>query len=373
MAERTLVLCVDRDDDLGRKVDMKGPIIGRRDNLRAAMALGLADPEDSDTNTLLMSLKIYDETVADGVEVEIATITGDRAVGRISDRELNRQLELVLQDIQPDYTILVTDGAEDSEILPMLYSRTKIERIKTVIVRQAKNLEGWWVMINRLIEDKGARNTVGIPVASFFLLLSFGLFLGRPELGFAFLFLFLGIFFYIKVFRQEETIKTLKDRVSDVFQSGSSRWIVKLILAVVIIYGLLQSISNTTTHIDAGRWDTAALIFVNTLMPTLVGVLIVYFISVDLTEAMKTQRVDPRIMVMMLSGFSVYFIFAAVIHALMLTTHTFVDSWETEPPTTWQMIFFEILGGFLFQVLVFMMNRFLRERGGHIDEAAWRI
>src|SRR3989442_104102 len=43
---KTLVLCVDRDDDVGTKTPVKGPLIGRDENLVAATKLGLADPED---------------------------------------------------------------------------------------------------------------------------------------------------------------------------------------------------------------------------------------------------------------------------------------------------------------------------------------
>jgi len=41
-----MVLCVDRDDDLGRKARLQGPIIGREENLKAATQLGLVDAED---------------------------------------------------------------------------------------------------------------------------------------------------------------------------------------------------------------------------------------------------------------------------------------------------------------------------------------
>jgi len=42
---KILVLCVDRDDDIGVKTGIKAPLVGREDNLAAATKLGLADPE----------------------------------------------------------------------------------------------------------------------------------------------------------------------------------------------------------------------------------------------------------------------------------------------------------------------------------------
>lgn len=47
-----LVLCVDLDDDLGRKTEKQTPIIGRGSVEEAAVALATADPEDSDVNEI---------------------------------------------------------------------------------------------------------------------------------------------------------------------------------------------------------------------------------------------------------------------------------------------------------------------------------
>jgi len=48
--ERLLILCVDRDDDIGLKTEEKTPILGRKENLNAAISLALKDPEEPDAN-----------------------------------------------------------------------------------------------------------------------------------------------------------------------------------------------------------------------------------------------------------------------------------------------------------------------------------
>lgn len=94
MAEmKILVLCVDRDDDLGVKAGVSGPVIGREENLQAMIALGLADPEEVDTNAILSGLQLYDDLTKRGLEAEIATISGDSHVGFQSDLILTTQLE----------------------------------------------------------------------------------------------------------------------------------------------------------------------------------------------------------------------------------------------------------------------------------------
>ena len=42
----TLVITVDRDNDLGLKTAIRGPVVGRKQVLTAALKLGIADPED---------------------------------------------------------------------------------------------------------------------------------------------------------------------------------------------------------------------------------------------------------------------------------------------------------------------------------------
>ena len=92
---RVLVLTVDRDNDLGIKTSIRGPVVGRRQVLTAALKLGIADPEESDTNAILGALSQHDallENGADEDEVEVAILTGDEKVGVRSDRAIAAQL-----------------------------------------------------------------------------------------------------------------------------------------------------------------------------------------------------------------------------------------------------------------------------------------
>ena len=126
---RTLVLTIDRDNDLGIKAGLRGPVIGRKATLSAALRLGLADPEESDTNAILGALHHHDRILDSGEPndtVEVAILTGDERVGSRSDRAIAKQLEEVIAEFQPDCAILVTDGAEDEAVMPILQSLSLI-------------------------------------------------------------------------------------------------------------------------------------------------------------------------------------------------------------------------------------------------------
>lgn len=162
---KTLVLCVDRDDDLGAKAGVAGPIIGRQENLSAAQKLGLADPEDVDTNSILSAISLYDDLIKKGIEVEIATITGDIHVGFQSDLILTRQLENLLELVKPDRAILVSDGAEDEYIYPMVSSRVKIDSVRRVFVKQSESLEGFYYLLIKSLKDVKIRTKWVLPLS----------------------------------------------------------------------------------------------------------------------------------------------------------------------------------------------------------------
>jgi putative membrane protein len=216
---KLLILCVDRDDDLGAKAGVTTPVIGREDCLKAAMELGLKDPEESDTNSILSGISIYDDYVKSGVDCEVAVICGNRDVGIKSDQALAAQLDTVLTKLEPASAILVSDGAEDEFIYPILSSRIHIDAIKRVIVKQSRNIESLYYMIARSIQDEKVRRKFVLPVAlalivfsSFFILTQVVNRIyeqGIPDISWAMVFLTIGIYIIIKAYNLDEPIRAM--------------------------------------------------------------------------------------------------------------------------------------------------------------------
>ncbi|MCX8158251.1 MAG: DUF373 family protein [Candidatus Diapherotrites archaeon] len=148
-----LIICVDRDDDLGKKADIEGPIVGRKENLNAAAKLALADPEESDANCIFGAIKKYDEIKKKYPNTEIVTLTGASKLGFDSDRKINSQLDEVLEKFKPDGFVLVTDGAEDDQVIPILQSRAPIISKETILVKQAKEVESTYYTIKEVLKD----------------------------------------------------------------------------------------------------------------------------------------------------------------------------------------------------------------------------
>jgi putative membrane protein len=162
---KTLVLCVDRDNDIGVKTGIEGPVIGKEANVRAANRLGMADPEDTDLNTLFMAVRMYDDLVRAGVPVEIATVCGDERVGPRSDTVVAAQLDQVLEEVRPDHAYLVSDGADDEYVYPLITSRIKVNHVKRVYVRQSPSIESTYYMFVKTLKDERFRGKLATPVA----------------------------------------------------------------------------------------------------------------------------------------------------------------------------------------------------------------
>ena len=206
MSDKILVLCVDRDNDVGEKAGVETPVVGKTAVEDAAKKFALADPEDSDVNALFAALKIYEdlgkERTAQQKEseegAEIALIAGDRDIGVKSDTKIASQLDEVLAKTGAKRAIIVTDGSEDEEILPIIQSRMRIDAVRRVIVRQSEPLESGFYMLKRLFEEEKFSRSFLTPLGLAMLAISISLILGQPSLSIGLILGILGIYALLK-------------------------------------------------------------------------------------------------------------------------------------------------------------------------------
>ena len=235
---KTLVLNVDRDNDFGRKAKVKSPIIGIKNNIDAANKLGQVDPEDSDLNAIFSAISTYKSLDAEKKDVEIATICGHISVGLKSDQILSKQLEEVLQKTGVNEVILVTDGAEDEYILPLIQSRIKISSIKRVSVKQSRELEDTYYRIIKILEDQKVQKQFLLPIALVLIVSAFFVLLNMAASGFGAILLTLGAYLLIRVFRWERRVALAWEEVKSGFLTGKLS-LYTSILAIVIIVAFI--------------------------------------------------------------------------------------------------------------------------------------
>ncbi len=231
----TLVICIDRDNDYGEKAGIEGPIIGKKANITAANKLALADAEDSDVNALFKTIQTYTELKKKD-RVEIVTLTGDMRVGMESDHEITRQLDIVLEKYLVEEAILISDGAEDEYILPILRTKIKMIYPKKVIIKQSPRLESTYYVIYDFIKQilndpKASRFFLGIPAIALLIYAILGAAGGRLILG------TIGLYLLIKGFHMENTVEKITKEFITSVRIRKSSFFMYIVGMVFLIIG----------------------------------------------------------------------------------------------------------------------------------------
>lgn len=211
-AERILVLCVDRDDDLGMKAGINTPILGRKENVNAAASLALRDPEEADANAMFEAVRIYDnlkKSTKGQEEYEVATIAGSDLEGVEADRQLVSELTEILNEFPATDVILVTDGYTDEMVLPLIESRVPVTSVRRIVIQHSKSIEETAALFSRymkiLVENpRYSRMILGLPGILFIVLgaLAFipqGLDYAIPALG-----VIVGAYLILRGFRVDK-------------------------------------------------------------------------------------------------------------------------------------------------------------------------
>ena len=314
---KILVLNVDRDDDFGRKAKVFTPIIGLKDNIYAANELGKTDPEDSDLNAIYSAISTYNKLIKDNKEAEIATICGNINVGIKSDQILSKQLEDVISKTKADNVILVTDGLEDENILPIIQSRIKITSIKRVAVKQSKELEDTYYRIVKILDDEKVQKQFLLPIALVLIVWAFFVLMGMAASGFGAILLTLGLYLLIRVFKWERNLETIVGEIKSGFLTGRLSIYTFIIATVIIIaFGILAYYEVINTSFTSEVELLPALFFVINIIWGIVfaGLIAIFGRVVDIY--VNDNRVPWNYWIAPFSLFAFGFISSAIFSAL---------------------------------------------------------
>lgn len=175
---RILILCVDRDGDLSSKAGIKTPLLGRTNNLDAAVGLALRDPEEPDANAMFEAVRLHDrlQNEKKPEEIfEIATISGSELGGVGADRKIVAELGELLRSFSANEVILVTDGYSDEAVLPLVESRVPVSSVRRIVVKHSETIEETAALFTRYLKvivenPRYSRIALGLPGLLFLIL-----------------------------------------------------------------------------------------------------------------------------------------------------------------------------------------------------------
>ena len=239
-----LVICIDRDDDLGFKTGIKTPVIGRDKNLEAATKLALEDPTEADSNTIFSAIKVYDELRYKGIDAEIVSVSGDQSVGIVSDRKIAQQLDELLDTFKVENATVVTDGADDEFILPLIHSRMKIDYVHRNIVVQSQALESAYYQMKKALSDPKFSRMIFVPIGIIFLVYGIFLLAGYPQGAVIVIFIFMGAYALLRGLGWGYAVEDFTGRLERFFYEGRFSFIVYVIAAIIAAVGTIVAVTE---------------------------------------------------------------------------------------------------------------------------------
>ncbi|MFB6093165.1 MAG: DUF373 family protein [Haloquadratum sp.] len=259
-----LVLCVDLDDDLGRKTGLDTPAVGRDAVEAAAVDLATVDPEDSDVNVLFQGIHEYDALREDpdvGEEVAIAAVTGTEGGDVKANRAIGDEIDRVLAGLSTGENvsaIVITDGAQDESVLPVVRSRVPIDSVRRVVVRQAQDLESIYYTMKQVLADPETRGTILVPLGILLLIYPFvtiaSLFEVPGAVVLGVISALLGLYTLFRGLGLEDAVDDTAARVRDVLYEGRVTLITYVAAAALVVvggfrgYALVESVRTSVVE-----------------------------------------------------------------------------------------------------------------------------
>ena len=167
-ANKLLVICVDRDDDLGRKTGISTPVVGRDACIEAAQRLALEDPEDADSNSIFFAVKTYEDLVSKGYKTQVITVTGVENRGVQADEKVASQIKLVLKKFSANGAVIVSDGEDDEMVIPVIQNVIPVVSVQRVVMQVSRTIEHSYAVFGKFLKlvmynPKYSKFFLGVP------------------------------------------------------------------------------------------------------------------------------------------------------------------------------------------------------------------
>ena len=167
-ANKLLVICVDRDDDLGRKTGISTPVVGRDACIEAAQRLALEDPEDADSNSIFFAVKTYEDLVSKGYKAQVVTVTGVENRGVQADEKVASEIKSVLKKFSANGAVIVSDGEDDEMVIPVIQNVIPVISVQRVVMQVSRTIEHSYAVFGKFLKlvmynPKYSKFFLGVP------------------------------------------------------------------------------------------------------------------------------------------------------------------------------------------------------------------
>lgn len=167
-ANRLLVICIDRDNDVGDKAGIITPVVGRDACIEAAQRLALEDPEDADSNSIFAAIKTYEDLISKGYQVEVVTVAGVKDRGVQADEKILAETRKVLEKFSANGAVIVSDGEDDESVIPVIQNVLPVVSVQRVVMKVSRSVEYSYAVFGKYLkmlayDSKYSKFFLGVP------------------------------------------------------------------------------------------------------------------------------------------------------------------------------------------------------------------
>jgi len=247
----TLVLCVDRANDIGRAAGVTPPVVGWEAVRSLVTEVGLVDPEDTSVNSMLEALRVARELRDASEDAVVAVVAGggDSVVG--ADRSVAAQLDELVAEYEPDSAVVVVDSVQDERLVPVVESRVPVDSVDRVVVRQARDIESTYYLLKQFLGDEELRSTVLVPLGVALLVVPALLYQFSARVALAAVAALAGAALLFKGLAVEERIGVARDRVETALYSGQVSVVTYVVAAGLALVGASLGALDANPYLGA--------------------------------------------------------------------------------------------------------------------------
>ena len=119
--------------------------------MKLATKLAVSDPEEADANAIFGAVRQFDDLLAKGELCEVVTVSGLYDRGVMGDKKIRNQVAEVLKSYAADGAVLVSDGIEGEELVPVIQNLVPIFSIKKIVIKHSGSLEESYAVFGRYL------------------------------------------------------------------------------------------------------------------------------------------------------------------------------------------------------------------------------
>lgn len=240
-AEKLLVICIDRDNDIGDKANIKTPVLGRDSCIEAAQRLALEDPEDADSNSMFAAIKMYEDLISRGNKAEVAIVAGLAERGVAADRKVAAEIHQLKKTFPATGAVIVSDGEDDESVIPVVQGILPVVSVKRVVMKVSRTIEYSYAVLGKYLkmlayDPKYSKFFLGLP-GILLLIGSIGSIFGYTNEIFAVLIMILGGALLMRAFDIDKVI---------------SHWTHPMPAGVVRIFTIICGVVIVLSSVPAG-------------------------------------------------------------------------------------------------------------------------